>query len=362
MKKTLLLSLLVPFFGNTQISLTEANFATADEWQGVSEAAIDQGIDYQSTGADMLWDFTTITPNAARFNEYNAVANAGSIAQFTFGTFASASHKASYYAPNTTLPLGNLPAQVPIQITDINSFMKLDASALKQVGYTLVINGQGIPAKSDTIETFYSFPVEFEDTLNSRGYTKLDLNPVQEIIWIQHRGRTSIVDGWGTVITPNGSFDALRIHHKIKESDSINITISGFNVWLPINVPLIHEYEWRSTSEKEFVMKITTSGNTGNENVTKIEYKDAYYLGLAANEIELNMYPNPTNEVLQINSKESIQFMEIYSVDGKLVYSEQVNAANSMHVDVKNLPSGNYQLAVHFASSQVPVRKAFVKF
>ena len=90
--------------------------------------------------------------------------------------------------------------------------------------------------------------------------------------WRQRRKRTTQVDGWGEITTPYGTFSALRIHHRIVESDSIRVSVGGFNNWVGIPIPVAHEYEWRAVGEKEPILVIKTNEISGGENVTAIEY------------------------------------------------------------------------------------------
>ena len=46
------------------------------------------------------------------------------------------------------------------------------------------------------------------------------------------------------------------------------------------------------------------------------------------NTIEVNIYPNPANEFVNIESNEKIISIEIYDVQGKLVFNSYVNDFN----------------------------------
>src|SRR5690606_32965204 len=112
------------------------------------------------------------------------------------------------------------------------------------------INGTGLPIKSDTIETRYKFLLNFGDVHYSRGYTKLDMNPIYDAVWLQYRQRNTEVDGWGSVTTPYGTFDVLRVKHTITERDSLRFEIFGNQTWIPIPVPQSNIYEWITNGEK----------------------------------------------------------------------------------------------------------------
>ncbi|MEY3238189.1 MAG: hypothetical protein RI883_2290 [Bacteroidota bacterium] len=90
-------------------------------------------------------------------------------------------------------------------------------------------------------------------------------------------------------------------------------------------------------------------------------YKDEffYYQNTASideiESIEFAVYPNPSNDVMTISSKEAINSMNVYTMDGKKLISQK--GGNS--INVSNLPQGNYLLEV--ATSNGTSRKMISK-
>jgi len=60
-----------------------------------------------------------------------------------------------------------------------------------------------------------------------------------------------------------------------------------------------------------------------------------------ANKNNFTVYPNPTSELISINSTEKISSIKITNVLGELVYFLQINAT-SAEINLSNLPNGNY--------------------
>jgi hypothetical protein len=348
------------FLGFSQITISSTNVPQTDDTLRVSDAVIDDAMDFISTGTDYTWDFSNLQFNGQKLNEYQPVTSAGVYIQFVFGSSVPQNYRASYYVATNGLPLNNLPAQLPITISDISQFYKLQTDSLTMVGLKMSINGQEVPAKSDTIETKYQFPLEYGNSHFSRGYTKLDLNPIYDGIWIQHRTRQTDVDGWGQITTPLGSFNALRIHHRITESDSFYVSFNGFAFWLPIPVPESHEYEWRALEEKEPILLVKTNVNQGSETVTSVEYKNVYTVGINENDkISVSVYPNPVQDWMVIQSPTKFDEYSIFSTDGKLILSGKLTNGAQQMVDVSGLKSGSYMIQLN-SNSGVSV-KNFVK-
>ncbi|GEM_PF-6776502 len=71
-----------------------------------------------------------------------------------------------------------------------------------------------------------------------------------------------------------------------------------------------------------------------------------YYQSTASlnemSEIEFNVYPNPTSEVVNISSSNSINSMILFSLDGKKLISQ----SNGTSINISHLPQGNYFLEV----------------
>jgi len=338
-------SLLLMLQLSAQPVLNQANFSGANEAY-VYSTATDPQIDYSSTGGNFTWDFSYLVPDGQTGFNNRPMSQASALSNIFFGPFAYQQYQASYFAKTTDIPIDQLTAALPITIDEISRFTKNASGAITSVGYEFVISGQGIAAKSDTIETRYALPLEYGDTYNSRGYTKLDMNPIYDAQWLQHRYRESAVDGYGTVITPWGTFTALRVHHRIEEVDSFYVNYNGSGFWIPIPVPESHEYEWRSVDDKEPVMLVKTSVVLGQEVVTAINYRDDYNaLGLEEESILLNVFPNPTTDLIQVQSDSELLSWNLIDTKGRIVMNGAANGT-SVSISVKDIESGNYVVLI----------------
>lgn len=352
--------LLLPFIALSsisfgQITLTDQNFAGPSETY-IFSTLTDPSIDYSTTGANYTWDFSAMVPQSQRNLITRPSSQISGTSLIQFGSFAPAPYKATYFNSSTDLPLDQASTFLPVPIDEMNAFTKKTSSAITSIGYEIVSSGQGLGFRSDTIETRYELPMAYGDNYESRGYTNLDLNPIYDAKWRQHRHRISNVDGWGTVKTPFGQFDALRIHHVIDELDSIYFTFQGVGMWIPIPVPLTHEYEWRSTSDKESVMKIRTNEILGNETVTAIEYRDNFNgLGLKESELNAAVYPNPAVNELHVSTEEKAESCIIVDQSGR-IWKRISGSSKDQVIDVSNLASGTYSLIVLFSSGYTSLK------
>jgi hypothetical protein len=346
MKLLILFLLSLTGFAFGQITLTDQHFSGANE-SFVISTTTDPTIDYSTTGANITWDFSSLVATGQKGYITNPMASAALYSQLIFGSFAPLAYKATYFASTTDLPLAQLTTALPVSIEDISLFTKKTAMAINSVGYELLINGQGIAVKSDTIEKRYALPLNYGDSYNSRGFTALDMNPIYNAQWRQHRSRSSVVDGYGTITTPFGSFSALRIKHEITENDSIYLALGGATgFWLPLPIPKVFEYEWRATEEKEPVLVIKTAVTLGTETVTAIEYRDQFLgLGIAENNVAVAIGPNPATEQLNVLAAANIEQWSLMNSDGHVVRSA-THTSNSLAIDITLLASGQYHLVL----------------
>ena len=347
--RLLLIALLLSGASSAQITLTTADFADGGDTVRMSSTT-DPTIDFMSTGANSTWDFSGLVAESQVLKDYQTMSGTSAFMQLLFGLFAPTRYQATSIVAATALPIDQLGGLLPINISEVNGVSRNTNDSITSIGISMVVEGNELPFRSDTIETRYRFPANYGDAYTSRGYTNIDLNPVYDGIWIQYRQRSSNIDGWGSISTPHGTFDALRIKHEITEQDSIYIGQFGF--WLSLPIPQSNIYEWWADGELEPVLRITTSMGGGNENVTAIEYKDAYdplLAGIDETALQVAVYPNPSSDQITIEGVEMGSSYFVVSADGKVVLSGEI-ASNTSVIDIAELAFGAYSVFVRNAN------------
>ncbi|MBO7132760.1 MAG: leucine-rich repeat protein [Bacteroidales bacterium] len=109
-----------------------------------------------------------------------------------------------------------------------------------------------------------------------------------------------------------------------------------------------------------------SDGNTDNPRTITVT-GDATYVasfipatGIEENaSLEISLFPNPANDILNITSSETISEIEIVNTLGQVVKRIEVNADNAV-CDVEDLTSGVYVVRIHTKGTVVSQRK-FVK-
>lgn len=93
---------------------------------------------------------------------------------------------------------------------------------------------------------------------------------------------------------------------------------------------------------------LTYSTNVGISDVSQ----DCWWTDVGINEftLELNAFPNPSNDVVRIDHNEPLELFYVYDLMGKLLESGPI--ADSNLIEVGHFPSGRYLLVVENSSGE----------
>ncbi len=135
----------------------------------------------------------------------------------------------------------------------------------------------------------------------------------------------------GTIITPYGTFDALRVKTKLDIIDTVFVAQFGLGTIIPR--PTQYEYSWFANGQGIPVMQVITSEAGGTETITGATFKDV--LGGSApscvssisekdEQSGLLVFPNPANESIYIRGGNYKDDIRIYDWLGQEVYHANV--------------------------------------
>jgi DNA gyrase inhibitor GyrI len=80
---------------------------------------------------------------------------------------------------------------------------------------------------------------------------------------------------------------------------------------------------------------------------------------VAENNLDLSVYPNPAENVLNIDAAESLSSVKVIGMDGRVVVEEEING-NTVSIDVSSIEAGSYYYEV-VSLNGVVSRSSFVK-
>ena len=332
--------------GFSQISINEADFANPGDTVRFSQT-LQTSNDPSITGVNYSWDFSNLDANSQFVREYTAIGF--SPVQLTFGIFAPQNYQASYFIPENTLPVDQLNGFLPISLSDARSYQKSTIDSITKVGFSVKVGGVDVAFKSDTIETKYKFPMDFQQLYSTKGYTFIDLNPAADFKIKQHRYISSTIDGYGELILPFGTFQVLRLKREINEVDSIYQSFFGMPSWFEVPPFQITEYEWISQNKKDVLLKIVVNNTNGGNQVQSIEYQDINLnlnAELLENNFQASVFPNPTSNKINITASSDIKDISFYDATGvKLMQFENVNSSEFV-LDLERFAPGFYFISI----------------
>lgn len=349
--KSLLLSLfvLVGLSTQAQITITSADMPFAGDTFRVSRATLPVNIDVSLTGTNFTWDFSALTPASQSVDSFVSVSSTGIIYSFFFGFGSNAA--------NVAQKGGNFAAIPGFPISDIYSFYNRSTSNFRQVGYGANLSGIGTPMAFGNKDFIYNFPLQFgdADSCNSDyGISLPNLGAYQA-----YQKRINNVDGWGTVITPYGTFNALRIVSELTGTDSLFLDTLGQG--FQVTRPLTREYKWLAAGEGIPVIQINTQVVGPVEQITSIVYKDSLQVtginSVTAALYQAEIFPNPSAEQAMLKVENTSVGMSVVITDlsGRFVGQHQFNASelkNGIVLDQHFSGLGNAVYLVHLRGNQ----------
>lgn len=304
-------------------------------------------VDFSLTGPDVTWDYTTLVETGFSRDSFANPGITPLVYQLIFNNFLYPSYDATHAQPGADL---TLPSQIPFTVTNVYNFYKNSSTSFKMVGFGATINGIPAPIQYQGSDKIYSFPLAYGNMDTSTYYYEV---PVPTLgYWNQTGTRYNHVDGFGTLLLPNGySYDVIRLASRKEIVDSVHIDALGFTIPIP---RIQTEYKFLAAGEKEPVMTITTQPLLlvfGPETVIGVKYKNEMNIAGIENETNKDflVYPNPVSDKLTISNPQSYQWHTLYltNIAGQVVYTDATGGNGNIQLDVSSLTKGTYRLIVN---------------
>jgi len=227
---------------------------------------------------------------------------------------------------------------------------------------------QGVRAKMDTIEiimqydpddTLFVFPYTMGTTFESHpcGAVKLfygdSINLGMGNVYIDSirmticTDKNTIVDGWGNVTTPLGTYPALRSTRT--EIENQEIAVHYMSMWIPASTSsdtsLVIEWSMKNTG----VPLITISADPADSTYQTVDWltvSPGFGFGEASISNGLSIYPDPATDQINIGfeneTPEAVIVCDIYGREVKKILADNDAA---MNINISELSAGVYFIA-----------------
>jgi hypothetical protein len=336
----LLLLLITSISSNAQISITSDDMPNTGDAIRMSNNVTTGGIDYTQTGENYTWDFSTLFPLTQTVDTFASVSSVPFLYQLVFFPNIVA---------NLAKPMTNFDLIPGLDVTDPYLFYMNTNSNYKDVGFAVTFTSIPLPIKYDEPDILYDFPMNygnvdssysgFELGLANLGYAGID------------RKRVNTVDGWGTLITPYGTFDALRLKSHVFETDTIYIDSIGFGTTIERDYI---EYKWMGNDRGLPLLQVTEEfGLATVAYIDSLRNPTTAINELDYAKISIDIYPNPATNLatISVNGNQSGSItLSIFNLAGlkiRDIYSGKLNQGKqNFKLDMAGISKGIYLIRV----------------
>lgn len=261
MKKLIFISVLIFIAGTlrAQITITSSDLPSAGDtlrYSVISNSDTMITKNYKKTGLNFIWDFSNLKPISQGIDEYK------SALQTPY----------PYFVGKFGLKITDSIVLGTYKLEDIYNFFGKSASVYTVDGMGVKISGIPVPALYSDKDEIYKLPLTYSTKIDTSTFYFSTIVPGL-VTYIKAGKRINQVDGYGTIITPYGSFDCIRVKTIILETDSVKVSMLPFPIGFPNNQV---EYKWLAKGMK--IPALEVSGNlTGtNVTITKVRFRDKY--------------------------------------------------------------------------------------
>jgi hypothetical protein len=278
--------LLFPVFIFAQITINQNDMPQEGDTIRLSRGANAALINYEETGNDFSWDFSMLIPFSQTVDTFVSVSETPWIYQLVFLTSANLAQKINGF--------DFIPGY---DITDSYEFYKNSSSDYRDVGVGITINGAPIPNKFDSPDIIYRFPLDLGSVDSSTSSYEMSIPSLgYSSGW---KKRVNYIDGWGTLTTPYGTFETIRVKSDVIQHDSIYIDSLG--IGFPIH-RVFTEYKWLGNGFGQPLCTVIDDGIAPT--ITYIDSVRYLFIGVDENQIAksgFRVYPNPATEQFSID-------------------------------------------------------------
>lgn len=323
-----------------QITITNSSLPNIGDTIRYSIANLNSVGDYTSTGANYVWHFDTLKViGQGRRDFTNVTPYSMFFGPTKFGEKV-----------RDTIVSQNIPGFGMITITDFYQFYRNLPTVFDVEGAGVKINNVPVPSFYSDKDELYFLPLQYGQRDSSTFKFSTPTTTAIPIVYKKSGYRITEADGWGTITTPYGTFNCLRVVTTQYSKDTIifNSTFGsipvGFNNYQ-------RSYQWLTTSEKIPVLEVSGNiSNMGNFTPALVRFRDNYkVVGInetTKNMEKLNVFPNPSNGVFKIENifpSNNIR-VSIFNAYGQNVLNitEYTGFTDEIEIDVSHLSNGNY--------------------
>jgi hypothetical protein len=353
MKNTFLLFLAVmlSFSAFSQITIGTADMPAVNDSLKVSLTNTVGTINPTLSDTNYVWDFSTLLATSQNTEHFDNPANFPFPFNFLFNSINTSYGLYNYTPSSIPNPF------IPITLDKSYDFFKNSSTDLREIGKGIFING--LPANSpySSFDYVYRFPLKYGNT-DSCDY-KYGTKVPNQFYYGQKGHRVNYADGWGSLKTPFGTFQTLRIKSVLTMIDTIYLDTLhfGFNRARPLTI----QYKWMANGGKIPILEVDGTQAGTVFTVTNVTYRDSARSDVAQVGIHelytrpayIHTYPNPSSGFVffDLNGIPA-SLIDVFDANGKIIQAVKVGLELPA-LDMSNFSPGMYYFDVKSKDERV---------
>jgi len=331
----LLSFLSISLYSQAQITIISSDMPSPNDSIRMSKALNAANFNFAQTGNNYNWDFSQLKAVSQRTEKYMSVSSTPLIYNVVFFS------KANLASRRDDMKLAT------INITDGYNFFKNTSTDYRQVGYGASVNGSPIPVSFKSDDIIYQFPVALGNLDSCDSEWEVNVPNLAYINEKKHRVNT--VDGWGTITTPYGTFQCIRLKSEVIQEDTIFYSSTNMGFKLPQTYT---EYIWLS---KTFPFPILKASVPQIGTAATVEYIDStrQFVAISQSEekmINFQVYPNPSTSGFNIaiaNENKEPLSLKIMDLQSRIIFQEEFQRSFNKHFTKESFVSGVYFISIN---------------
>lgn len=352
--KIVILLFLIPIFVDAQITVLSTDMPIVGDNILRTRDSVASNVNIGSGGANQVYNFSNVTSSYHTTSTTHVVSPSSTPDASSFSTSTQA-----FTVDNTNY-----------------AYATNSSSTYTGKGFAGNFAGQRLVVVYNPDYTQYTFPVTYNThyTDNFSWQATVTGSSVNAPLYSNIRDyHTSTVkdsiDGWGTVTTPVGTYNCLRIHRIEYKRDSIE----GQNIfpptWSHISTTLATSVSYIYLTKETKLPVVEVSYDTAHNPIviyTNIQATPTD-VPFAENINEgLNIYPNPASDNINITvyqpNRDGKLFMKLYNTVGAVVYEKELKADQNINenISLTNFSQGIYYLELRGSNQEFFARKKVV--
>ena len=342
---------------------------------GFSQIVI-EAVDFPVAGDSIYQGIDTLIPLT------NTPGSAGADQSWDFSQLRTRQGNTIHFTDPTTLPSGSNFPNSFLAVEQFGGWAFADSSnnTVEITGFSGDFTGLGADMDIPFLDpqTIFIFPASYLDSYSDTSIIYVSMEappalvaqspiPIDSIRFKRYSEIQSEIDGWGDLITPLGTYEALRQRNVEHNIDSIWIYATLLGGWglLPgqlvgfenPRVSDIHRYNFIIKEIGYYAVSLTTNLNDSIESATFLSNESQCCFGAGVEETNIGeafmVYPNPASNGFSIRMETNDKLVyAVFDVTGKQVLAGSVNSTTTF-VNTAALADGLYVCKVFTADGKL---------